>query len=64
MNQNKGDLEVIPILEFQNNFDFYINKIENEKKSIIIEDLNGNRAVMVPADDEILKIHTEHNDAC
>ncbi len=64
MNQNKEDLEVIPILEFQNKFDFYMEKIEKEKVSIIIEDLNGNQAVMVPADDEILKIHTEHNDAC
>lgn len=64
MSQNKEEQEVVPILEFQKNFDFYINKIENEKKSIIIEDLNGNQAVMVPADDEIMKIHTEHNDAC
>lgn len=63
MNQNKEEMEVIPILKFHKKFDFYMDKIEKEKISIIIEDMNGNRAVMVPADDEILKIHTEHNDA-
>jgi len=56
-------LEVIPIAKFQENFDDYLEKIEQDKVSFIIESEDGSKAVMMPADDEILKIYTEHSEA-
>lgn len=56
-------LEVVPIAKFQENFDEYLEKIEQEKTSFIIESEDGTKAVMMPADDEILKIYTEHDEA-
>lgn len=56
-------LEVIPIAKFQENFDDYLERIEQDKVSFIIESEDGTKAVMMPADDEILKIYTEHNEA-
>jgi len=52
---------VIPIQEFQSNFEDYIKQIEENKKSFIIESEDGTRAVMIPIDDELVKIHTEMN---
>jgi PHD/YefM family antitoxin component YafN of YafNO toxin-antitoxin module len=64
MNEPSKDIEIIPISKFQDNFDDYMEKIEISKKSFIIETENGSQAVMVPADEEIIKIHTEcNNDA-
>lgn len=46
--------------EFQERFDEMIEKVENgERIGIIGED--GQAAVMVPADDDFLRIHTEYN---
>jgi len=40
-----------------------ISRVENGEH-IGIENENGNKAVMIPADDELLRIHTElNNDA-
>ena len=46
--------------EFQNNFDNLISKVENGEHIKIINE-EGQVAVMVPLDDEIIKIHTEFN---
>ena len=48
--------------EFQNNFDNLIGRVENGEHITIIND-EGQTVVMVPADDELVKIHTQHNDA-
>ena len=39
-----------------------MERVENGE-TIGVENENGERAVMVPADDEILKLYTEHNEA-
>ena len=55
-------MEKVTIEGFQKNFDEYLKRVENGE-SIIIEDVSGKSVVMVPADKEIIRIHTEHNDA-
>ena len=46
--------------EFQDNFDNLMNLVENDKKSFIITSEHG-EAVIMPADDELIRIHTELN---
>jgi len=53
-------MEKIPIDKFQKKFDEYVKKVESGE-SVIIEDADGRSVVMVPADDEIVKIHTDWN---
>jgi PHD/YefM family antitoxin component YafN of YafNO toxin-antitoxin module len=48
--------------EFQNDFDNLMSAVENDKKSFIITSEYGD-AVIMPADEELIRIHTEHNDA-
>jgi len=45
---------------WQENWDSLITRVENGE-TIGIEGENGNRAVMIPADDELLRIYTENN---
>jgi hypothetical protein len=53
----------ISIHEFENNFDNYLSKVENGETFVIKND-KGRSVVMKPADEEIIRVHTEHNDAC
>jgi prevent-host-death family protein len=53
----------ISIQDFEDNFDDYLGRVENGE-TIIIKNNHGKSAVMIPADEEIIRIHTEHNDAC
>lgn len=46
--------------EFQENFDNLMNLVENDKKSFIITSEHG-EAVIMPADDELIRIYTELN---
>ena len=39
-----------------------MDRVENGE-TIGIENENGDKAVMVPADDELIRIYTEHNEA-
>ena len=39
-----------------------MERVENGE-TIGVENEEGERAVMVPADDELIKIYTEHNEA-
>ena len=45
---------------WQNNWEALLGRVENGE-TIGIENIDGERAVMVPADDEILRIYTEQN---
>ncbi len=55
-------MEVFTVEEFQERFDELIGRVENgERLGIIGED--GRAAVMVPADDELIRIHTDHDEA-
>jgi len=45
---------------WQENWEELMDKVENGE-SIGVENKNGERAVMVPADDELIRIYTEKN---
>ena len=53
-------MEIYTVAEWEKNFDELFSRVENgETIGIVNED--GKAAVMVPADDEFLKIYTELN---
>ena len=56
-------MEVFTIEEWEENFDSLFSRVENgETIGIVKED--GTAAVMMPADDDFIRIHTElNNDA-
>lgn len=58
-NKNIDDFEKFTVEEFQSDFDNLIDRVE-QGESFIITSKHGN-AVMVPADDELVKIYTELN---
>ena len=72
MDKNIYDLEVYTVEEFQDNFDFLFQRVENGE-SFLIESEHGN-AVIVPykevvkvfeesnVDDEVIRIHTDHEE--
>ena len=53
-------MEVFTVVEFQERFDELIERVENGE-NIGIMDENGRAAVMIPADDDLIRIHTEYN---
>ena len=53
-------MEVFTVEEFQERFDELLERVENgESLGIIDED--GRTAVMMPADDQLIRIYTELN---
>ena len=56
-------MEVFTVQEWEENFDSLFSRVENgETIGIVKED--GTAAVMMPADDDFIRIHTElNNDA-
>ena len=55
-------IEFYSVEYWQDNWDHLIERVENGEH-IGIRNGNGEDAVMVPADDDILKLYTEHNEA-
>ena len=55
-------MEVFTVEEFQERFDELMERVENGEHLGIIND-DGQAAVMMPADDDLIRIHTEHNEA-
>jgi antitoxin (DNA-binding transcriptional repressor) of toxin-antitoxin stability system len=56
-------MEVFTVKEFQERFDELIERVENgEHIGIVGEDRR--EAVMIPADDELIRIHTDHEEGC
>jgi antitoxin (DNA-binding transcriptional repressor) of toxin-antitoxin stability system len=53
-------MEVFTVKEFQEQFDELIERVENGEHIGIINE-NGQAAVMVPADGDLIRIHTELN---
>ena len=53
-------MEVFTVEEFQERFDELMERVENGESLGIINDA-GQAAVMMPADDELIRIHTELN---
>ena len=53
-------MEIYTVKEWEENFDALLERVENgEHIGIIGED--GKAAVMMPVDDELIRIHTEQN---
>ena len=46
---------------WQNNWESMIERVE-KGETIGVENEKGERAVMVPADDELIRIYTEHDE--
>ena len=53
-------MEVFSVEEFQERFDELMERVENGEHIGIVNE-NEQAAVMMPADDEIIRIHTEEN---
>ena len=55
-------MEVFSVQEWETRFDELIERVENgEHIGVVRED--GQSAVFLPADDPILSLYTEHNEA-
>mgnify|MGYP001194852848 CR=1 FL=1 len=48
--------------EWQENWEDLILRVQ-DGEMIGVENENGNKAVMMPADDELLRIYTDHDEA-
>ena len=57
---NKLTMEVYTVKEWEENFDELFERVENGETIGIIGD-DGKAAVMIPADDELIRIYTENN---
>jgi len=53
-------MEFYSVEYWQENWEELMDKVENGE-SIGVENKNGERAVMMPADDELIRIYTEQN---
>ena len=53
-------MEVFTVSEFQERFDELMERVENGERLGIIDE-NGRAAVMIPEDDDLIRIHTECN---
>jgi prevent-host-death family protein len=54
-------MQVYTVEEFQERFDELIERVENGEKLGIINE-NGQAAVMMPVDDELIRIYTDHEE--
>ena len=55
-------MEVYTVKDWEDRFDELFSRVENGETIGIIND-DGKAAVMIPADDELIRIYTEHNEA-
>ena len=55
-------MEVFTVEEFQEQFDDLMQRVENGE-TLGIVDKDGRASVMIPADDDFVRIHTDHNEA-
>ena len=53
-------MEIYTVAEWEENFDELFERVENGERIGIVNE-NGQAAVMIPADDELIKIYTELN---
>ena len=60
INKSNTKMEIYTVAEWEKNFDELFARVENgETIGIVNED--GNAAVMIPADDDLIKVYTELN---
>jgi len=55
-------MEVFTVQEFQENFDNLIERVENGERIGIVND-DGSAAVMIPVDDPVYRLYTDHDEA-
>ena len=60
INTSTTTMEIYTVAEWEENFDELFERVENGERIGIVNE-NGQAAVMIPADDEFLKIYTELN---
>lgn len=53
-------MEVFTVDEFQERFDELVERVENGEQIGIVDE-RGRAAVMIPADEDLIRIHTELN---
>jgi len=53
-------MDIFTVKEWEENFDELFERVENGETIGIIGD-DGKAAVMIPADDELIRIYTESN---
>ena len=53
-------MQFFTVKEWEENFDELFQRVENGE-TIGIENDNGEKAIMIPADDELIRIYTENN---
>ena len=53
-------MEVFTVQEWEERFDELFERVENGERIGIVGD-NGHAAVMVPVDDELIRIYSENN---
>jgi len=56
-------MQIYSVEYWEKNWDELIERVENGEHIGIKNEESGHTAVMVPADDELLKIYTDHNEA-
>ena len=54
-------MEFFSVEYWQENWETLMDRVENGE-AIGVENENGERAVMAPADDELMKLYTDHED--
>ena len=55
-------MQVYTVEYWQENWEELMERVEGGEY-IGVENNNGERAIMLPADDELIRIYTEHNEA-
>ena len=59
---NTQTMEIYTVQEFQERWEEMIERVENGERIGIIND-SGQAAVMMPADDELIRIYRDHDEA-
>ena len=57
---NTSTMQFFTVKEWEENFDELFERVENGE-TIGIENDNAEKAIMIPADDELIRIYTENN---
>lgn len=55
-------MEIFSVKEFQEQFDELFERVENGETFGIVDE-SGRASVIMPADAELMKIYTDHNEA-
>ena len=58
---HNGKMHFYSVEYWQENWETLMDRVENGE-TIGVENEKGDRAVMTPADDELIRIYTDHNE--